>query len=66
MEPATARNPVLIPVAARQVLLRSTENRLYIRARLAGRDPAEVMTEFAAGHELCLLCGNWHRKEPAS
>lgn len=66
MDTATAREPVLISEAERCRLLGSMENRLHIRARLAGRNPAEVMAEFAAEWELCLRCGGWRRRAAAS
>jgi hypothetical protein len=66
LKTATAQEPVLISETERRRLIGSMENRLHIRARLAGREPAEVTAEFAAGWELCLRCGGWRRRKPAS
>lgn len=65
METATAQEPVLISEAERRRLISSMENRLDIRARIAGRPLEEVIAEFDAEYELCLRCGCWRRRESA-
>jgi len=62
---ATARQPDLLPRAEQTRLIRAMENQLWIRARLAGRDPAEVISEFDAAYDLCLRCGCWRKRRPA-
>lgn len=62
---ATARPPVLIPQGERTRLIRARENQLWVRALLAGRDPAEVISEFDAAYDLCLRCGGWRERRCA-